>query len=44
VMLSLRTDFEAYTTLRPAAHHEASVERMLDEVIAWGRALAPLRT
>ncbi|HEX5748505.1 MAG TPA: NAD(P)H-dependent oxidoreductase [Archangium sp.] len=43
VMLSLRTDFENYTTFKPAPHHEASVKAMLDQVIAWGGALKPLR-
>lgn len=43
VMLSLRTDFENYTTFTPAPHHEKSVQAMLDQVIAWGGALKPLR-
>jgi NAD(P)H-dependent FMN reductase len=43
VALSLYTDFEAFTTFKPAAHHEASVNAMLDQVIAWSGALRPLR-
>jgi NAD(P)H-dependent FMN reductase len=43
VMLSLRTDFENYTTFNPAAHHEQSVDAMLDQVVAWSRALRTLR-
>lgn len=43
VMLSLYTDFENYTAFKPAARHEASVKTMLDQVIAWGGALKPLR-
>ncbi|MCY1077285.1 hypothetical protein [Archangium lansingense] len=43
VMLSLRTDFENYTTFTPVPHHEKSVQAMLDQVIAWGGALKPLR-
>lgn len=43
VMLSLRTDFENYTTFKPAPHHEKSVNAMLDQVIAWGGALKTLR-
>ena len=43
VMLQLATDFEKYTTFRPAASREAEVNRMLNEVIAWGNALKPLR-
>jgi NAD(P)H-dependent FMN reductase len=43
VMLPLATDFEKYTTFRPTASREAEVNRMLNEVIAWGNALKPLR-
>lgn len=43
VALSLRTDFENFTTFKPADHHEKAVNAMLDQVIAWGDALKPLR-
>ena len=43
VMLSLFTDFENFTTFKPAAIHEKSVNAMLDQVIAWGGALKGLR-
>jgi NAD(P)H-dependent FMN reductase len=43
VALSLYTDFENFTTFKPAAHHEKSVTQMLDQVIAWGGALRALR-
>lgn len=43
VMLSLFTDFENFTTFKPAAHQEQSVHAMLDQVVAWGGALAALR-
>ncbi|OJH38177.1 NADPH-dependent FMN reductase [Cystobacter ferrugineus] len=43
VMLSLRTDFEHYSTFAPAPHHEKSVHALFDQVIAWGGALKPLR-
>ena len=43
VMLSLHTDFENFATFKPASRHEASVNAMLDQVIAWGRALKALR-
>lgn len=43
VALSLRTDFENFTTFKPAAHHEKAVGAMLDQVIAWGGALQTLR-
>ncbi len=44
VMLSLFTDFEQFTTFKPAPHHEKSVNAMLDQVIAWGGALKTLRS
>ncbi|ADO71299.1 NADPH-dependent FMN reductase [Stigmatella aurantiaca] len=43
VSLSLATDFENYTVFKPAARHEASVNTVLDQVIAWGGALKTLR-
>lgn len=43
VMLSLYTDFENFTTFKPAPHHEKSVQTMLDQVIAWGTALQTVR-
>jgi NAD(P)H-dependent FMN reductase len=43
VLLSMRTDFESYTTFRPEPHHEKTVEVVLDQVVAWGRALKQLR-
>jgi NAD(P)H-dependent FMN reductase len=43
VGLSLFTDFENFTTFKPGPHLEPSVTGMLDQVIAWGGALKPLR-
>ena len=43
-MLSLFTDFENFTVFKPAAHHEAAVNTVLDQVIAWGGALKTLRS
>src|SRR5690606_9439103 len=43
VQLSLFTDFENFTTFKPAAHHETSVNQMLDQVIAWSGAMKALR-
>jgi NAD(P)H-dependent FMN reductase len=43
VALSLFTDFENFTTFKPAAMHETSVNAMLDQVIAWGGAMKTLR-
>jgi NAD(P)H-dependent FMN reductase len=43
VALSLFTDFENFTTFKPASLHEKSVNAMLDQVIAWGTALRTVR-
>lgn len=43
VGLSLFTDFENFSVFKPAPHHDKSVTAMLDQVIAWGGALKPLR-
>lgn len=43
VALSLFTDFENFTTFKPAPTREKSVNTMLDQVIAWGGALKTLR-
>jgi NAD(P)H-dependent FMN reductase len=43
VMLSLATDFEKYTTFTPAERHVAGVEKVFDQVVAWGGALKTLR-
>jgi len=43
VMLSLFTDFENFTVFKPAAMHEAAVNTMLDQLLAWGGALKALR-
>lgn len=43
VQLSLFTDFENFTTFKPADLHEKTVHTMLDQVIAWGGALKTLR-
>ena len=43
VMLSLFTDFENYTTFKPAATHEKVVTSMLDQLVAWGGAMKTLR-
>ena len=43
VALSLFTDFENYTNFKPAAHHEKSLNQMLDQLIAWSGALKSLR-
>ena len=43
VTLSLRTDFENFTTFKPESHHDKSVETVLNQVVAWGGALKELR-
>jgi NAD(P)H-dependent FMN reductase len=43
VQLSLFTDFENFSTFKPAARQEQSVNDMLGQVIAWGGALKTLR-
>jgi len=43
VMLSLFTDFENFTTFKPAAMHENYVNTMLDQLIAWAGAMTVLR-
>jgi NAD(P)H-dependent FMN reductase len=43
VMLSLFTDFENFTVFKPHPRHEASLNAMLDQVVAWGGALRSLR-
>ena len=43
VGLSLFTDFENFSVFKPGAHHEQSVNTMLDQVVAWSGALKTLR-
>ena len=43
VALSLFTDFENFSTFKPGPHQEAAVNAMLNDLIAWGRALQTMR-
>jgi NAD(P)H-dependent FMN reductase len=43
VMLSLFTDFENFTTFKPAGMHEKEVNNMLDQLIPWTNALTTVR-
>ncbi|WP_209512779.1 NADPH-dependent FMN reductase [Sedimentibacter acidaminivorans] len=43
VMLSLFSDFENMSVFNPDPRHEAEVNTLLDEVIAWSNALKTLR-
>jgi len=44
VGLSLFTDFENFSVFRPDPRHASEVHAMLDQVIAWSRALRTLRS
>ncbi|MET8143930.1 NAD(P)H-dependent oxidoreductase [Sphaerisporangium sp. NPDC005288] len=43
VALSLITDFVNYSQFAPASYHTAAVDTMLDQVVAWSKALSSLR-
>ncbi|WP_380166816.1 NADPH-dependent FMN reductase [Jannaschia sp. R86511] len=43
VALSLMTDFKNFSEFTPADYHEGVLHGMLDQVVAWAQALAPLR-
>lgn len=42
VALSLYTDFENFSTLKPGAQHDASVEALFEQVEEWAGVLRPL--
>jgi NAD(P)H-dependent FMN reductase len=43
VTLSLLTEFENFSVFKPGDYSRAALETLLDQVIAWSTALAPLR-
>ena len=43
VTLSLATDFENYSRFTPDQRHVAALAAVLDQTVAWSKALAPLR-
>ena len=43
VALSLMTDFENFSTFIPSERHEQALNVVLDQVVEWSTALAPLR-
>jgi NAD(P)H-dependent FMN reductase len=43
VTLSLLTEFENFSIFQPGDYNLAALDTMLDQVIAWSTALAPLR-
>ena len=44
VTLSLLTEFENYTIFKPGDHAAGWLDTLIDQIIAWSTALAPLRT
>jgi len=42
VSFFLMTDFENFHVFKPAPYHENNLHKMLDELIAWGKALKTL--
>ncbi|MGW3729978.1 NADPH-dependent FMN reductase [Streptomyces sp. F001] len=44
VALSLRTEFEDFSILKPSEYSVQALDTLLDQVVAWSQALAPLRT
>jgi NAD(P)H-dependent FMN reductase len=44
VGISLLTDFEGYTTMKPIPHHEAPLAALLDQLVSWSGALQGVRT
>jgi NAD(P)H-dependent FMN reductase len=43
VALSLATEFESYSVFRPGDYNMRALDTLLDQVVAWSGALAPLR-
>jgi NAD(P)H-dependent FMN reductase len=43
VTLSLFTDFEKFSTFKPADMHEKTLGTMLDQLVAWGEAMKSVR-
>ena len=43
VALSLFTDFENFSSFRPAEHQHQALDAVLDQVVSWSRALKPVR-
>jgi NAD(P)H-dependent FMN reductase len=43
VTLSLLTEFENYTIFKPGDYNATALDTLLDQVVAWSTALAPLR-
>ncbi len=43
VVLSLKTEFENFSTFKPSEHSLPTLNTMLDQVVTWSTAIAPLR-
>ena len=43
VALSMFHDFENFTIFKPSASHDASLQKMLEQVVSWGTALQSVR-
>jgi NAD(P)H-dependent FMN reductase len=43
VALSLITDFKDFTEFTPVSYQNGALDTLLDQVVAWSQALAPLR-
>jgi len=43
VALSLYTDFENYSVFKPGPQHESGLTTVLDQTVAWGKALETVR-
>lgn len=43
VTVSLLTEFEDFTDFKPSDHSVTALDTLLDQVVAWSTALAPLR-
>jgi hypothetical protein len=43
VALSMFTEFENYSVLQPSEYNVGALGTLLDQVVAWSAALAPLR-
>ena len=44
VTLSLVTEFENYSVFRPSEHSLTALDTIIDQIVVWSTALAPLRS
>jgi NAD(P)H-dependent FMN reductase len=43
LLLYLANDFEHYSTFKPTENHEAQLNKVLDQVVAWAKAMQSVR-